>query len=168
MSSTAIDPVFEQIKDEYGFVPNILRELGYNSPAVLKLYLSGNQAMAKSSLSEKESHMIDLALSTANECDYCTSAHAAFLKGLGAAESDIRALKKGSLPSEPKLRNLISAARLIFEMKGHLTGRDIERLQKLGIDKTKLYEIIGLIALKTVTTYVNHISHIPIDPQFGP
>ena len=105
-TTTAGHPAFEQIKKKYGFLPNILRDMGTASPAVLNAYLAASEAMGKSSLSPQETNAIFLTVSELNGCGYCTSAHGTVLKGTGMNEEDISAVKKGKLPDDDRLRVL--------------------------------------------------------------
>ena len=163
---TAENEAFQAIEKKYGFIPNILREMGQTSPAVLNVYLAGNEAMSKSSLNPRELHTVMLTVSQANGCHYCTKAHAAILKGTGPVQEEIDAILQGKLPKEERLRSLVSATRLILQMKGWLQREDLDRLQREGVTKAQVYEIIALIGLKTISNYINHINKTEVDPQF--
>ena len=159
--------VFDAIAKKFGFVPNILRELGETAPAVLNVYLGGQEALVKSSLNTRELNVVMLAISSANDCDYCKAAHSTLLKGTGLGQQDIDAIAEGKSLSDKRLDSLARAARLIADMNGFLTSEDLAGLKKQGLGKTQIYEIIAVIGLKTISNYVNHINHTPIDPQFS-
>lgn len=167
MSTTAENPVFENIQKKYGFVPNILREMGDVSPTVLKAYLAVNAAIDEGTLSQREIHTASLAVSVFNGCGYCRSAHTALLKSLGVSEGDIRAIRDGKDPSDARLKSLVRAVRLLCRKRGWLDKTRLEELEKDGIGKAQVYELVGLIAMKTITNYINHINHTELDKQFG-
>ncbi len=160
--------IFEGIKKKYGFVPNLLRELGERSPSVLNVYLSGNTALAESSLGPKALNAVMLAVSKANGCDYCTKAHCALLKGEGLSGGEIEAILGGKPLGDDYLDALVRAARIIHEKKGWVGDEQLADFAKAGVSRTQIYEIIAAIGLKTISNYVNHINKTKVDPVFLP
>lgn len=53
-----------------------------------------------------------------------------------------------------------------MEKRGWLTPEELRQAEAKGISRNRLYEIIAYIGLKTMTNYINHIAHTPIDAQF--
>ena len=51
-------------------------------------------------------------------------------------------------------------------MRGLLAPGDLTSLEAEGVDRSQLYEVVALIALKTLSNYVNHIAHTPVDEAF--
>ncbi|PEN14408.1 hypothetical protein CRI94_05095 [Longibacter salinarum] len=49
---------------------------------------------------------------------------------------------------------------------GLLTDAEENDFSELGIDRDVLYEIVGLIGLKTISNYINHIAGTEIDEAF--
>jgi len=39
-------------------------------------------------------------------------------------------------------------------------------LQSLGVSRPELYELIAIIALKTISNYINHIQRTEVDTAF--
>ena len=68
---------------------NIFRSMA-NSPAVLDSYLKFSGAMNSAKLDAKAREAIALAVSQANRCEYCLSAHTVLGKGAGLDESSIK------------------------------------------------------------------------------
>lgn len=150
------------VEARFGFVPNLIRELG-QSPAALRAYLAGQEAMAGASLSKAEQQVVQLAVSVYNECPYCRAVHRTGARMAGVAVADIEAIEKGDRAEEPRARALASAAWHILDSRGWLTPADLSSLKGQGLDRGELYEIVALIGLKTISNYVNHIAHTPID-----
>lgn len=165
-TATETNAAFQAIARKYGFVPNVLREMGTKSPAALNVYLGGNEAMANSSLNQQELNTVMLAVSQANGCHYCTKAHSALLKGAGLTREAVEAIEGGELSGDGRLKSLVSATRLIHEKKGWLAKEDLEKLEREGIGRVQVYEIIALIGLKTISNYINHINQTKVDRQF--
>ena len=60
----------------------------------------------------------------------------------------------------------MNATRLLMDKQGHLSGEDLAKLEQQGIDREVLFEIIGNIAVKTISNWVNHIARTKVDKQF--
>jgi AhpD family alkylhydroperoxidase len=161
----AQDTIFEEVKKKFGFVPNLIREMSRN-PAVARVYLEGQAAIAGGVLSPREQQVIQLAVSVYNECHYCRAAHRLGSRMAGVAPGDIEAIQKGALPEDARLRSLVSGTWQVLDVRGSLTPPDLRALEAEGIDRAQLYEIVAIIGLKTVSNYINHIAHTPIDEAF--
>jgi AhpD family alkylhydroperoxidase len=161
----AQDAIFEEVKKKFGFVPNLIREMSRN-PAVARVYLDGQAAIAGGVLSQREQQVIQLAVSVYNECDYCRAAHRLGTRMAGVAPGDIEAIQKGAPPEDARLRSLVSATWQVLDVRGSLTPPDLRALEAEGVDRAQLYEIVAIVGLKTVSNYINHIAHTPIDEAF--
>lgn len=160
------EEILSSVKAKFGFVPNILAEMT-KSPSAAQVYLKGQEIMAGATLTAKEQQVVSLAISTANKCDYCRSAHRAASRSMGVSPEDLETIESGGTPSDQRLSNLVLATRRLAEKRGWLDNADVSELEGMGINREQLYEIVAIIGLKTMTNYINHISHVPIDPQFG-
>lgn len=161
----AAEEVFAGVEKRFGFVPNVIREMA-KSPAVARVYLGGQEALAAASLSPREQQAVQLAISAYNGCDYCRAAHGMGARMAGVAPEDVQAIERGGLPQEPRLRSLVSTTLLILEKRGGLREAEIRGIESQGLDRAQIYEVIALIGLKTISNYVNHIAHTELDPAF--
>ena len=160
------EALLETVKSKFGFIPNVLKEMAKN-PAILKVYLEGNEALASSSLlTEPERQVVMLTVSRVNGCPYCQAVHKALSKKAGVAAEVIDAVVQDSLPAAPWERALVTATRLLMEKRGWLEASDMEDLGKQGLTRPLLYELTGIIAIKTISNYINHMAHTELDPQF--
>lgn len=170
MEATLASPkeqeVLDKAKNALGFVPNLIREFAAHSPAVAEVYLNANAAIADASLTAQEQQAVILAVSSYNDCHYCTAVHTAIGKMVGLPKDEIEAIKAGDLPQDDRLRTLVTATRRILDKRGWLDDADLAESEALGIDRGQLYEIVALIGIKTISNYVNHIAHTEIDVQF--
>lgn len=162
----ATQPMFDKLESKYGFVPNMMQEMG-KSPALLGAYMQGQAAMQNSALKAREQQVIQLAVSQVYECPYCLGAHGAAVRQNKVDESDIEVIINGGLPKDERLANLVQAARLIQKRHARLSEEEFQDLEAKGIDRRQVYDIIALIALKVMTTMVDHASHLELDQQFG-
>ena len=160
------EQIRNQVKQAFGFVPNVVETMIEHNPTVAEFYLTGSDLLGKGSFSEKEHQAVIIAVSSYNGCNYCTTAHSALAKKAGVADEDIKALADQAAPSEERLSALAEATWLIQDKDGWLKEDDMQKLKQKGVTKSDVYEIISLIGLKTVSNYVNHINGTEIDPQF--
>lgn len=160
------EEIFSMVREKFGFVPNLIKELAL-SPSVAETYLKIYELMEGSSLTQKDIHSVAIAISKENDCKYCVKAHSAIGKQSGIAPEDIELLKAGKDPKDERLNAVVAAGRLIHEKRGWLDAEDIKDLQARGVDKGQLYEIVTIIAHKTISNYVNHIAGTVVDPEFS-
>jgi len=163
---TQAEPLLRKAEEKFGFVPNVLSEMA-KSPAALAVYMGGQEALSQGTLSDKQRMAVELAVSAANKCAYCVSAHSWGGKLVGISPSDIETIRTGGRPQDADVAGVVHAARRLMEKKGWLDDQDLRELEEEGIDRGALYEIIAIIAIKLVTNYVNHIAHTPEDPQYS-
>ena len=142
-----------------------LHKITDSTPAVAQIYIAGMEVLEEGVLSEAERNIALLAISEYNNCHYCVRIHAGFAHDAGLHPSDIEAVNQGGLPGSESLRSVVQAARLLMEREDELTTEDYEVLTKAGITPTHLYELSALIALKTMSNYINHVSQTEVDPE---
>lgn len=162
------EEVFALSNKRFGFVPNLLNVMNQH-PYVLKMYADGVFLLEDNGvLNPKEQQIIYLAISAVNKCHYCVAAHGFVSKNVaGLSDEEINKVKNGELTNNERYNNLIEATRLIMEKQGWLEKSEVESLLAKGIDKLQVMEIIGLLSLKTLTNYINHIENTEVDAAFG-
>lgn len=155
-------PLLDAVNKQLGVVPNLMKLVG-NSPAALEGYLSLNGALGKGSIGAKTSERIALAVAELNGCSYCLSAHSYLgsnLAKLDAAELD--ANRRGT-SSDPRAAAAIRFATQIVGARGHVTDADIASVKAAGYSSAEIIEIVLLVALNTLTNYVNNVAKTDID-----
>ena len=92
--------IYENLNQALGFIPNTYKAMAHK-PAFLQTLLNMDQAVfAKDVLDDKTKHLIAIAVSAANGCQYCLSAHAALAQKTGATtEEMVEALTVASVMS---------------------------------------------------------------------
>lgn len=160
-----LETILDAVREKFGFVPNVLREMAA-SPAALRVYLASQEAMAAHGvLSPGEQQVVQLAISAANGCHYCTAAHTALGKAAGVEATDLAAIRAGRAPADSRAAALAETVRLLLERQGWLEGPDLARLEGLGVDRRTLYDVVAFVGLKTISNWVNHIAATPVDPE---
>lgn len=165
--NTVANDIFHDAQNKFGFVPNVIKEMSKN-PAVARLYLKAQEYLGEGVLSPQEQQAVQLAVSTKNDCHYCSAAHTAGGSMTGLDACDLKAVGDGLTPSNEDIQPAVEAARIIFDKQGWITPEELREMEKQGIDRARVYEIIVLIGLKTITNYINHIAQTVVDDELQP
>lgn len=91
LATGEVATIFAEIRAAFGmpFVPNLFKVMAHR-PEYLKASWERVKAiMGPGLLDRKTKEMIAVAVSAANGCDYCTSAHAAALRQMGVGEGEL-------------------------------------------------------------------------------
>ncbi|WP_435037257.1 carboxymuconolactone decarboxylase family protein [Pseudomonas neuropathica] len=155
-AADASRPVLEGVKKKIGFLPNVFTTLA-KAPVALETYVQASAILGKTSLSAQEKEAVYLATSQVNGCDYCLAAHTLFAGKAGLSAQDIAAARQGELNAYATL------ARQLTESRGHLTDEQITTARTAGIDDVKIIEVIALVAVQSLTNYLNNAALTDID-----
>jgi uncharacterized peroxidase-related enzyme len=161
------EQVHEKAKQALGFVPNLITEMTDENPAVADAYLTSQGLLEEGGvLSPAEQQAVILAVSSYNDCHYCTKAHAVAGQQAGLDADTVDAINAGGLPTDERLRALVRATRRILGKRGWLSDGDEAEFEDLGLGRPELYEIVTLAGIKTISNYVNHIADTEVDEPF--
>lgn len=160
---TSNDYVLTQVKAAFGFVPNLMAGIAEQNPAVASAYLAASGALDGGVLSGVEKQVVMLAVSAFNDCHYCTAAHRTAAKGMGVAQAELEAIDDKQLPRDKRFRELVETTWALMTERGWLGD---EKLASLGVTKPEAFELIAIIALKTISNYVNHMQRTEVDGPF--
>lgn len=155
-ATDATRTVLEGVKRKIGFVPNLFATLA-RAPVALDTYVQASAILGKTSLSAQQKEAVYLATSQVNGCDYCLAAHTLFAGKSGLSAPDIVAAREGELNAYAAL------ARQLTERRGHLSDTQIAAARAAGIDDVKMIEVIALVAVQTLTNYLNNTALTDID-----
>ena len=152
--------LFDQLKSNVGFVPNLYAAYAYSGNALAN-YLT--LAASKTSLKAKEKEVVNLAVSEVNQCIYCLSAHTAIGKMNGFTDEQILELRAGYSSFDSKLDALARLAKNITENRGEADQQVLENFFNNGWTKENLIDTIVLVGDKTISNYVHKTTQVPID-----
>ncbi len=155
------------LKGKYGFIPNIAGVMS-EAPGLLKGYLTMVEQLEGGTLSPTEQQLILLATSYENRCTYCVSAHSAIASMQHVPEDVIASLRSGAPISDPKLEALRRLTVAIVEKRGFVEDADVQAFLAAGYTRAQLLEVILGVGIKTLSNYMNHIAHTPLDDAFAP
>ena len=153
-------PTFDAIQKGLGFVPNLFATLGLSDNG-LKRYISFQND--KSSLSNKEKEVVNLAVSEVNNCKYCKAAHTAIGKMNGFTDEQVLELRSGKASFDTKFDALAKLAKNITSTRGHIDQSILDSYFSAGYNQGNLIDVIIQIGEKTITNYLHSITLVPID-----
>lgn len=155
---------YDTIQRSMGKVPNIFLHMG-NSPSLLKAYFGLTEAVNATTLNPKLREEIALAVSEANQCNYCLAAHSAIGKKAGLSDDEISLARQGKGKGS-KETTILKFAKSIAQKRGHVSSMEIDELKHAGITDKELVEIILLVVSSVFTNYFNLVVEPQIDfPQ---
>ncbi|MFO7726040.1 MAG: carboxymuconolactone decarboxylase family protein [Oceanipulchritudo sp.] len=156
--------LLQAVKGKMGNVPNILGTM-VHAPSVLKSYLAMSEAMGESSLSPALRERLSLAISEKNGCGYCLAAHTVLGKMNGLSEKETIEARQGKAGDARDEAALTFALR-VMETNGYVSDEDREAARDAGLGEQQQIEIVGMIALNTLTNLFNHVAETDLDfPQ---
>jgi len=152
----------EGVNQLLGSVPNMFRIFA-NSPKTLEGYLGLNGALGQGALDAQTRERIALAVAEVNGCNYCLAAHQYLgtnLAKLTAAE--IEANRRGT-SSDEKAAAAVGFAVKIVKNRGKVSDVDFDVVRSAGYSDEQIVEIVGHVALNTLTNYINEVLGTEID-----
>src|SRR5215510_14057392 len=159
-------PLLEGMRRSFGFVPNLFGVFA-ESPAALRGALAIYHAFSTSSLAPVEQELVMIAVSEANDCEYCVAAHSTLAKR--AAKVDpalVGATRRREPLADAKLNALVTFTRKVVEQRGMLAEAEVAAFLEAGYTRAQVIEVLLGVGMKTFNNYVDHIAHTPLNDQF--
>ena len=153
--------IFNNIKNKIGMLPNLYATMGV-SDKLLGGFLAFSETIKSGEFTAKEYEAIALATSQANGCAYCLSAHTAIGKMNGFTEEETLELRNNSI-EDYKLNALVTLTNQLVTKDGHASERSVQDFLDAGYSKAAFAELIGAMALTTITNYIFHNGGFEID-----
>ncbi|MDX1279000.1 carboxymuconolactone decarboxylase family protein [Oceanihabitans sediminis] len=153
--------LFNQLQSQLGMVPNLYATIGYSSNA-LENFLTFSGNAGKVTFSNKEIEAIKLAVSQANNCIYCKSAHTAIAKMNGFSDAEAAELRNATI-ADPKLKVLTALAKQVAQKAGHVDDEIRESFFELGYDAKALMDFIAVVIAITFTNYAQALTKVDVD-----
>lgn len=155
-------PLLDAVQKQLGSVPNLFR-ITSNSPHTLDGYLALNGALAKGSLPAATRERIALAVAEINGCDYCLAAHNYLGKNLAKLSSEEVSVNRRGSSLDATAAAAVEFAATIVKQRGKTSKADFDAVRAAGYSDAQIIEIIGHVALNTLTNYLNETLETVID-----
>jgi uncharacterized peroxidase-related enzyme len=159
-ASAAVKPLLDGVQKGMGMTPNLFR-VAAQSPAALEALVSLFGATGKGSFNARTREAVALAVSEANGCDYCLSAHTAIGKHAGLSDA---ALEQARLAEsdDAHLGALLKLARAILDRRGRI-GEGLDAARRAGVTDAEVVEVVANVALTIFTNYLNEAAGTDMD-----
>jgi uncharacterized peroxidase-related enzyme len=158
--------VLDAVNARLGTVPKMMRAMA-NATAVLDGYLSLSGALDKGGLTPRTREQLALAVSQANQCDYCVAAHSVIGTTVGLTAKQIQDSRLGAAV-DSRTNTLIRSARKLVENRGRLNDGGIENVRAAGFDDAVIAEVVAQVALSVFTNYFNQVAGTSLDFSKAP
>tara|TARA_B100000700_G_C15056466_1_gene863061 strand:+ start:2713 stop:3252 length:540 start_codon:yes stop_codon:yes gene_type:complete len=161
LTTPVVKEKLENIEEAFGMLPNIIGVMAH-SEATLDMYMSMEGALDSGHLTKPQREMIALAVSQANECRYCVSAHTEFCSGLGLDTADIikSRLCEADNPIEQAMLDLAVS---IVENRGQVPEEQVTEAKEAGLSNSLILEVFSNVIFVIMGNYINHLTKIDID-----
>ena len=159
----------EETRAKIGFVPNVF--LAYaKRPEHFRAFMHYHDLLMKgpSGLSRAEREAIVVAVSAANDCLYCVTAHGAALRILGKDEivADQIATNWRTADLAPRLREILTFASRVNEPGFVATDRDLAELKTVGLTDEDAWDIAAVAAFFGFSNRMAGLMDMRPNPQF--
>lgn len=156
----------EATAKKYGFVPNLYGVLA-ESPTAVHAYAAINKVLEQSALTPVEQQVVTLTVSAANNCTYCMGAHSTVAQMVRMPEQILTELRDQRDLSDTKLNALRLLVVSVLRHRGWVPEESLNQFAAAGYTERQLLDVLTIVVLKTLSNYVNHIAHTPLDAQFA-
>jgi len=157
----ASQPLHEAVHKKLGMVPNLFKTFAH-SPAVLRYYLAGSEALGGGALPAALREQIALVTAGENECDYCASAHTLKGKGAGLDSAEMADNLRGRSASA-KTQSALDFATAIVSERGRISDAQLKAVRAAGYADAEVVEIVANVVANIFTNYFNHVAGTVID-----
>jgi AhpD family alkylhydroperoxidase len=150
------------IQAAWKFIPNLHRTLA-ESAVALQAYDTLFGLVGKTSFTPVEQQVAFMAINVLNECEYCTSGHSVLAKMAGVEPDAIEALRDSRPLEDARLQVLRRFVERIVAERGFAGDAAVDDFLAAGFSKAQVLELVVIVATKTISNYVNHLTHTPLD-----
>lgn len=159
-ASSDVKPLLDGVQKGLGVVPNLFR-VAAQSPVALEALVALVGATGKGTFDARTREAIALAISEANACDYCLSAHTYLGKHAGLGDDAI-ARARDARSDDARLQAILGLTRAIVDHRGR-AGSALDEARRAGMSDAEIVEIVANVALTTFTNYLNELAGTAID-----
>lgn len=162
-----VKPLLEQVQKAYGFVPNTYGVFAH-SPLAVASYLQLNGLIKEhSTLTPQEQQVVMLSVSVENGCEYCVAAHTVVAGMVKTPQDAVSSIRENSPLNDPRLAALSAFTKSIVKNRGWLSDEEKQAFLDAGFTVGQVFDVITIVALKTLSNYANHFSEPTLDDAFA-
>jgi uncharacterized peroxidase-related enzyme len=143
-----------QMKKSIGSVPNMAKVMA-NSPALLKGYMALSSALTGGVLPAAVRERLALAAAEYNRCTYCLSAHTFLAANVAKLDKDEIERARHAESTDAHAAVLLALSDAIARGRGTVDETAIKTARAAGVTEAEISEVVGHLALNTLTNYFN-------------
>jgi uncharacterized peroxidase-related enzyme len=143
----AMAAYFKKCEEKLGFVPNVLKAYAFDMGKLEAFVAMYNDLMlAPSGLSKLEREMIAVAVSSANRCYYCLTAHGAAVRALGQDPvlGELMVMNYRAARLSPRERAMLDFAVKLTEEPWGVEEEDRAALREAGFSERDIWDIAAV------------------------
>ena len=162
-------PLFEAIKNQFGFIPNFYRAQTMRPDLIeAEAQLVNAILIREGALSRKEKEYVFLVCSAANLSTYCVTAHCEIIRMLGiqGPEPERIAVDYATADIPMQIKALLTFAAKLNNQRSNVCNRDINALRTYGYNDQQILETIVMVGLAKFANYVAF--GLGASPDFDP
>ncbi|TPK72754.1 carboxymuconolactone decarboxylase family protein [Mesorhizobium sp. B2-4-18] len=160
-------PTLKALEEKFGFLPNVMATMA-NNPVLLNGFVSSFGSFHGGSFDEIEKQVLLLTNAVTIKCPWTVAAHSTFAIEDGIAESEVKAIRDGRLPTDPKYAALSALTRALIENKGNVSDADIDAFTSAGYSKAQILEVVTGVGVSTMAATTTNMAGTPIEERFQP
>jgi uncharacterized peroxidase-related enzyme len=162
---------FRTCEEKLGFVPNVLKAYAFDN-GKLKAFIDlvDDLMLGESGLSRLEREMIAVAVSAANHCHYCLTAHGAAVRYRSnePALGDMIEHNYRAAPLTPKQKAMLDFAVKLTEAPDKIENADRDVLRQLGFSERDIWDIASVAAFFNMSNRLaSAVDMRPNDNYYG-
>lgn len=163
-ANAQVKALFDRMREDKGMVPALQRVLAH-SPTVLKGYLAFQQQLDDGGLDRRLRYQIALAISQANESEYCVAAYSALGRAVGLSD---QALRDARLASSPDRRTdtVLKFARALEDDVAGAAHRQLSRMREVGFNDSDIVEVLAQVSVVAMLNCLYHLSTVAVEFPF--
>jgi uncharacterized peroxidase-related enzyme len=158
------------VQDKAGFIPNVFLLLA-RRPAEFRAFLAYHDALMdkREGLTAAEREMIVVAISSANQCQYCVVAHGAILR-IRAKDPTISELVGANWRKAdnvtPKQKAMLAFALKVSQEAHLVTESDRQTLRDAGWDEEEIWDIAAIAAFFSMSNRLANATELRPNREF--
>jgi uncharacterized peroxidase-related enzyme len=153
--------ILDQVGAQLGFVPNMFKTIASN-PSVLEAVTTLQGGMSRV-LDARTRHSIALAVSQANDCDYCLAIHTYTSSTFGGMSTDDIDLARAGSSVDPKRAAAARFAQLVVDSRGQVSDADLAAVRGAGYTDPEILAIVTVAVQALLTNFINNVNQTDID-----
>ncbi|SEJ79541.1 uncharacterized peroxidase-related enzyme [Dyadobacter sp. SG02] len=150
-------PTLDMFTKNIGFTPNMMATFAA-SPIAFNAWAQLFGAMSKA-LDVKTRDSIGLVVSEVNGCNYCLTVHSYTAKHMAKLDADEIILARKGHANDSKRDAAVQFARKVIQTRGNITDADLAAVHDAGYTDENIIEIVGLVAMYSLTNFMNNVSN---------